>query len=59
MSLYYILLIFLILVLAFWLVWKYSPEPLRTVLLWVVSIALVAWVLNILGFWSWIVNVKV
>lgn len=59
MSLYYILLVFLVIVLAFWLVWKYAPEPPKTVLLWVVSIALVAWVLNILGFWAWIVNVKV
>jgi len=59
MSLYYILLVFLVIVLAFWLVWKYAPEPPKTVLLWVISIALVAWVLNILGFWAWIVNVKV
>ena len=52
MSIATILIVFLVVVAAFWLVYKYSPEPLRTVLLWVISIGLVIWVLSVLGFWD-------
>lgn len=59
MSLYYILLIFGIIALAFWLVYRFASEPPKTVLLWILSIALVAWVLQVLGFWSWLANASV
>lgn len=59
MSLYYVLLIFGIIALAFWLVYRFASEPPKTVLLWVLSIALVAWVLQLMGFWAWIAGVKV
>lgn len=53
------LLIFGIIALAFWLVYRFASEPPKTVLLWVLSIALVAWVLQLMGFWAWIAGVKV
>lgn len=59
MSLYYILIIFLLLIAAMWAVWKWIPQPPKIVLLWLLGIGLVAWVLNILGFWNWIVGVKI
>lgn len=58
MSLVSILTIFLVISLGFWLVYKYSPEPLRTILLWVISIALVVWLLYVLGFWSHIAGIR-
>lgn len=59
MNLLYIATIFLVIVIAFWLVYKYAPEPPKTVLLWIISIALVVWVMQVLGFWNWISGVKV
>lgn len=59
MSIAYIFIVFMVIVLAFWLVWKYAPEPPKTVLLWIISIALVCWVLQILGFFSWIAGIRV
>lgn len=59
MTLGSIVIIFLIIVLGFWLVYKYSPEPLRTVLLWVISIALVIWLLYVLGFWDHVMGIKI
>lgn len=58
MSLVSILIIFLVIALGFWLVYKYSPEPLRTILLLVISIALVVWLLYVLGFWSHIAGIR-
>ena len=54
MSLYYILVVFLVIAIAFFLVWKYCPQPPKIVLLWALSIGMVLWVLNILGFWDWL-----
>lgn len=58
MSLVSILIIFLVIALGFWLVYRYSPEPLRTILLWVISIALVVWLLYVLGFWGHIAGIR-
>ena len=54
-----IVIIFLLLLATLYVVWKYVPEPPRTILLWIIEIALVAWVLNLLGFWTWIAGINV
>lgn len=59
MTIFTMLAVFLAITLAFWLVYKYSPEPLRTPLLWFISLALVAWLLQILGFWAYLDEVRV
>lgn len=59
MSLYYILIVFCVIALAFWLVYRYAPEPPKTVLLWIISIALVIWILQVLGAFTWLAGVRV
>lgn len=59
MNLLYIACVFLIIVIAFWLVYKYAPEPPKTVLLWIISIALIVWLMQVLGLWALIGGVRV
>jgi hypothetical protein len=59
MSLYYVLIIFLLVCAAMWAVWKWVPQPPKIVLLWFLGIALVAWVLQIMGFWTWLRGVSI
>jgi hypothetical protein len=54
MSLYYVIFVFLLVCAAMWAVWKWVPQPTKIVLLWLLGIALVAWVLQIMGFWTWV-----
>lgn len=59
MPLFTIFIIFLAFITTFWLVYKYTPEPLRTVLLWVISGLLILWLLYVTNIWSWMAGAEV
>lgn len=59
MTLYYALLIILIVGLVMWLIWKFVPQPPKFILLIIVGIGLVIWLLELLGLFSWMQSTKV
>lgn len=59
MNLPAILLIFLIIAIGCYIIYKYVEPPVKKWLLWVIGVAITCWILNLLGFWNWISGVSV
>lgn len=59
MSIAYILIIFLIIAVGCYFIYRYVDPPVKTWLFWIIGIAITGWILNLLGFWAWISGVRV
>jgi hypothetical protein len=59
MTLYSILIIFLVIALGMWLVYRYVPEPPKTILLWIIGVAVVIFLLNVMGLLEWLKTTSV
>lgn len=59
MSLPAIFIIFLIILIGCYIIYKYVEPPVKTWLFWIIGVAITCWILALLGFWTWIAGVKV